>query len=65
VYIIQSTHDYVAHPVSAQEIYNEIGSKEKRIKWYQETTHFMPNEECIDDIVYDSLNWANVNLNIM
>ena len=64
-YIVQSVRDYVAEPASAKEIYDKIGSKEKRIKWYQETTHFMPSEECIDDIVYDSLNWANVNLNIM
>lgn len=60
-YIIQSVHDYVAQPVSAREIYDEIGSKEKQIKWYQDTTHFMPSEECINDIIYDSLNWANVN----
>lgn len=60
-YIIQSVRDYVAQPASAREIYNEIGSKEKRIKWYQDTTHFMPNEECIDDVIYDSLNWANIN----
>jgi len=60
-YIIQSVRDYVAQPVSAEEIYNEIGSKEKQIKWYQETTHFMPNEECINDVICDSLNWTNIN----
>lgn len=60
-YIIQSVRDYVAQPASAKEIYDKIGSKEKKIKWYQETTHFMPNEECIDDVVCDSLNWVNMN----
>jgi len=60
-YIIQSVRDYVAQPVSAEEIYNEIGSKEKKIKWYQETTHFMPDEECINDVICDSLNWTNMN----
>lgn len=60
-YIIQSVRDYVAQPASAEEIYSKIGSKEKRIKWYQETTHFMPNEDCIDAVIYDSLNWTNMN----
>ena len=60
-YIIQSVRDYVAQPASAKEIYDKIGSKEKKIKWYEETTHFMPDEECIDDIVCDSLNWVNIN----
>lgn len=60
-YIIQSVHDYVAQPLSANEIYDEIGSKEKKIKWYQETTHFMPAEECIGSVICDSLNWTNMN----
>lgn len=60
-YIIQSVHDYVAQPVSAREIYDEIGSKEKQIKWYQDTTHFIPDEECIDRVICDSLNWTNMN----
>ena len=60
-YIIQSVRDYVAKPVSAEEIYNKIGSKEKKIKWYHDTTHFMPDEDCIDDVICDSLKWTNIN----
>ncbi len=60
-YIIQSTHDYVAKPSSANEIYEKIGAAEKKIKWYDDMTHYIPDEECIDTVIYDSLNWTNMN----
>lgn len=38
-YIIQSTHDEVIDPKSAQIIYDHIASKEKSIKWYDDSPH--------------------------
>ena len=60
VYIVQSKHDYVARPISANEIYNKIGSRKKKIKWYEATTHYMPDEKCIDSVIGDALDWAGL-----
>ena len=60
VYIVQSKHDYVAQPISANEIFNEVGSKEKKIKWYEETTHFLPDEKDIAGVITDVFNWINL-----
>lgn len=59
-YIVQSLRDYVATPSSANEIYEKIGALEKTIKWYDEMTHYIPNEEKVDEVVNDTLKWIKV-----
>ena len=59
-YIIQSKHDYVATPSSANEIYDKIGAIQKTIKWYDEMTHYIPIEEKIDQVVSDTVEWIKI-----
>ncbi len=59
-YIIQSKHDYVATPTSANEIYDKIGAVQKSIKWYDEMTHYIPNEEKIGEVVSDTVEWIKI-----
>lgn len=58
-YIIQSEHDYVAKPMSAYEIYDNIGAKEKEIRWHKYTSHFIPDEEYVEEIMEDVLKWTS------
>lgn len=59
-YIVQSKQDYVATPSSANEIYEKIGALQKTIKWYDGMTHYIPNEDKVDEVVHDSLDWINL-----
>ena len=58
--IIQSTHDYVAKPSSAAEIYSRIHSERKEIRWYDRTTHYIPDEEDISDVIDYAVKWVNL-----
>ena len=41
-------------------IYDKIGAIQKTIKWYDEMTHYIPNEEKIDQVVSDTVEWIKI-----
>ena len=57
-YIIQSKHDYVAKPESANEIYDSIGAEKKEILWSEQTSHFIPDEEEVKEIIKETVDWV-------
>ena len=42
------------------QIYDKIGAIQKTIKWYDEMTHYIPNEEKIDQVVSDTVEWIKI-----
>lgn len=63
-YIVQSENDYVAKPESGKYIYNNIGADKKEIKWYNNTTHFVPDENEITNIIKNAMEWTMKKENI-
>lgn len=62
-FIVQAVKDEMINPESADYIYNHIGSEEKNIKWYKESSHVITMDKEKDQLHEDifafleNLNW--------
>ena len=62
-FVVQARHDHIINPDSANIIYDEVESVQKKIKWYEESGHVITLDKERDQLhedVYaflETLNW--------